>query len=201
MSTEVFNPRKKRVFDSVFGRPTLSQPTPVATPVGGFTSPGQAFGGPNVFTHDRRQAPLSSVRSGGQMIEVPMSESNQVREQVRWDRSWHTVTHGLVPPDVPSDPDLIEAWDPELVPPDSVFTEALRDILDPRSRLPHATHTEDIITWHTNQVRYHFLRQVLPIILHFNESDDREMVLQKVIKLLLRFIARTLKGRVLSSLR
>lgn len=184
MATEMLNPRKKRVFDSVFGAPTLSQPTPVATPVGGFTTPGQAFGGPNVFAHDRRQAPLSSVRSTRQTDDVPVSESSHVRDQVRWDRSWHTVTHALLPPDVPSDLDTITDWGPDLKDPDPAFVEALRDVIDPRTRLPHASHTEDIIMWHTNQVRYHFLRQVLPIILRLGNSQGPEMMLIEVIKFL-----------------
>ena len=113
-----------------------------------------------------------------------MSESNDVREQVQWDRSWHTVTHALVPPDVPSSPDLIEEWEPELKAPDAAFVDAMLDVLDPRTRLPHATHTEDIIVWHTNQVRYHFLRHVLPIVLRLSDDADSEALLLKIIKLL-----------------
>jgi anaphase-promoting complex subunit 2 len=184
MSPAVLNPRKKRVFDSVFRGPPLSQPTPVVTPVGGFTSPGQAFGAPAAFVHDRRQAPLSAVRSTRLTDEVPVSESNHVRDQVQWDRSWHTVTHALVPPDVPSSPELIEAWEPEFKTPDAAFVEAMRDVLDPSSRLPYATHTEGIVVWHTNQVRYHFLRQVLPIIQALNYDGDPEVLLLKVIGLL-----------------
>lgn len=187
MSIEKLNLRKKRVFDSVFGAPALSLPTPVATPVGGFTTPGQAFGGPAVFTHDRRQAPLSDVRTARgarDIVEDPLSESDHVRHQVRWDRAWHTVTHALVPPDVPSRPEQIEEWNPELVEPNEAFLEAIRDVLDPKTRLPYATHTEDIILWHTNHVRYHFLQQVLPYIQGLSDDGDAAELLFKVIKLL-----------------
>jgi anaphase-promoting complex subunit 2 len=171
------------VFNSVFGGPNISQPTPVATPVGGFTTPGQAFGGPNVFAHDRRQAPLSAIRTSGHSG-VEVSESENVRQQVQWDRSWHTATHSLAPPDVPAHIHLLETWEPELKAPDAGFTEALRDVLDPEARLPFANHTEDLIVWHTNQVRRHFLRQVLPILLSFRDSDGPESLLVKVVKVL-----------------
>lgn len=189
MSTERLNPRNKRIFDSVFGGPTLSQPTPVATPVatpvGGFTTPGQAFGGPPAFSHDRRQPPLSDVRSTQHTASAHPSEADQLRDQLRWDRSWHTVTHALVPPDVPQTPELLAVWDPSLETPGVGFVNAMLDVLDPQTRLPDATHTEDIITWHTNQVRHHFLRQVLPVIMAMDLNDiNQDLLLLRIVDFL-----------------
>jgi anaphase-promoting complex subunit 2 len=183
MPQELLNVRKKRVFDSVFGGSNISQPTPVATPLVAFTAPGQAFGGPIVSTTDRH-AQLSAIKASRHSSGVPVSESDHVREQVQWDRSWHTVTYTLVTPDVPSDVHLIEAWEPELRTADAGFSEALRDLLDPQTRLPSASHTEDLVIWHTNQVRHHFLRQVLPILLDFSEDDGPETLLFRVVKTL-----------------
>lgn len=59
---------------------------------------------------------------------------------------------------------------------DGDFDDALRDVLDPGSRLPLAAHTEDILTWHTQQVRLHFVSHVLPLLAVCDGYTDQTQV-------------------------
>ena len=144
--------RKKRVFNSVFGAPSISQPTPVATPATGFTAPGGAFG------------VLPGSHHGKQQV-----STDPVRDQIRWDRAWHEVTHVLKLP--------YESEHINLTP---VFKEALKDVLHPEIRIPYASHTEDIIAWHTNQARLHFLHQTLPSLRSFDNLTGDALLSQNV---------------------
>jgi anaphase-promoting complex subunit 2 len=144
--------RKKRVFDSVFGAPSISQPTPVATPATGFTAPGEAFGVLPGSHHGHQQ-----------------DSSDPVRDQIRWDRSWHEVTHFL---NIPNNPEHSK--------PRPAFRESLKDVLHPETRIPYASHTEDIIAWHTNQVRLHFLHQTLPVLRTFDDLSGETLLFKHV---------------------
>jgi anaphase-promoting complex subunit 2 len=179
MTREPFILRKKRVFESVFRTPVISQPTPVATPVTGFTAAGQAFGGPLSLDSTRfpnYSVQESNLRTPEGLIGVAGGRADHVRDQAHWDRSWHTVTLLLVIPGVPSDHDFVEAWELRSV--DAGFSEALKDLLDPQTRLPFATHVEDIIAWNNNQLRQHFLQQVLPVLKTFEDLDSGKLLLR-----------------------
>lgn len=150
---------KKRVFNSVFGAPVISQPTPVATPITRFVAPGEAFGTLPGSHNDQKQQP-----------------SDPVRDQIRWDRSWHEVTHVL---NLPTDQAHLQQLETSKSTPK--FRESLKDILHPEIHVPYASHTEDIITWHTNQVRLHFLREVLPVLRTFDDKSS-EILLFRCVK-------------------
>lgn len=177
--------RQARVFDSVFGPVDISQPTPVATPVDAFPAPGQKWGvlpeseqvalrrSANLFT-DHIEPKLSHVRGSEVKGAGDEGESKHVHDQVRWDRSWHRVTHALVLAPFPYRQiqpiqDLLRPTKDML---DASFYEALEDIVDPTTRLAFASHTENIIVWHTHQVRSHFLNQVLPAIVRLVKHYD-----------------------------
>jgi anaphase-promoting complex subunit 2 len=166
---------KRRVFDSVFQvSGDISQPTPDIE----FTAPGQAFGGPLPFAHDRMQAPDSLTRA----FNVSMSSSADVRDQITWDRSWHTATSFLV---LPFTAVGLGANNDVCLPlPGPAFHSALKDVLDPETRLPHATQTEDLILWYSQQVRYHFLHEVLAVLSRASDKSKPETVLPNCIKVL-----------------
>lgn len=172
--------RKKRVFDSVFGAPVFSQPTPVATPATGFTASGQAFGVlPTAGNSFQQDAPTPRLAE-----DVFPKESDHARHQVQWDRSWHNVTLSLNLPKVPENVDPGVLLNPALKPPDSTFKDSLRDLLFYRRRLPFVNHTENIMTWHTSQVRLHFLHQILPVLLSFREDLSPEALLFRSVRIL-----------------
>lgn len=165
---------KRRVFDSVFQfAGALSQPTPDID----FTTPGQPFGGPIPFAHDRTQAPDSLSRA----FNVSMSSSADVTDQITWDRSWHTATSFLVLPLTAGVND-----DAPLPVPSPVFHSALKDVLDPETRLPHATQTEDLMLWYSQQVRYHFLHEVLAVLSKASDKSKLQTVLPNSVKVLQR---------------
>jgi len=60
---------------------------------------------------------------------------------------------------------------------DEFFMTALDDILHPTTRLPLAAHTEDIISWHTQQVRLHFVNHVVPLLSICDTHADQAQVL------------------------
>lgn len=168
--------RKKLVFDTVFGAPSVSQPTPVVTPATSFTAPGEVFGVPTRSLHDHQPAPSDGP------IRSPLAESDDVRDQVRWDRSWHNVTHNLIIPSVPKQLNALGSPTPQT--PDSTFKESLKDLLYPEARLPLVSHIEDIVIWHTNQVQLHFLHQILPILLAFSNDHRPGKLLFQCVKVL-----------------
>ncbi|KAI9651199.1 hypothetical protein NHQ30_001236 [Ciborinia camelliae] len=167
--------RKKRVFDSVFKKPEISEPTPVATPTGSFTTPSQSFGGSQAFDNEPKRPSSSNTRNPQQLRGRARDQSvDQINDQIQWDRSWHTVTHRLQLPDIPSDPNSIDAVRSPSAPPDPSFDDALKDVLDPGRRLPFALHTEDVLVWHTQQVRRHLLHQILPVLRQCTDEEGPE---------------------------
>ncbi|TVY93637.1 Anaphase-promoting complex subunit [Lachnellula willkommii] len=175
--------RQKRVFDSVFGAREFSQPTPHATPDTGFTVPGQRFGGPLVdISHVFPAPPLANIRDDPRSLS--QEESSHVTDKVRWDRSWHIVTHALLLPEFPQNWNSIVPLQPQKELLDGGFDHSLDNVLYPQDRLPFARDTEDIFEWHTQQVRSHFLHQVLPIILHLRENHAPDLLVRSSIKIL-----------------
>ncbi|KAK9773452.1 putative Cullin family protein [Seiridium cardinale] len=160
---------KRRVFQSVF-QTNISQPTPYSTPSVRYTEPGQAFGGPLAQTPNKWSGPQSPAY-------LASPENRHASDQTRYDRSWHVVTSRIaLPPSVTVEDSfgpLPSSQDAD----DEDFDDALQDILNPGSRLPLAAHTEDILAWHTQQVRLHFVGHVLPLLAVCDGYTDQTQVL------------------------
>lgn len=139
--------RKNKVFGSVF-QTDVSQPTPLLAS----SAPGETFGGPHA----------SVASSGGHAS--PPSSLPPVGDQVRWDRAWHAVTSRIQLPSSVAVEDSFGALAPESQGLDAIFYDALSVLLDPCSSVPRAAHTEDLLLWHTQQVRQHFAHHVLPLL-------------------------------------
>jgi len=103
---------------------------------------------------------------------------------VRWDRSWHLVTYTLKLPDFKESRGILEALKPDGESIGPGFYDALEDVLFPQSCVPYASQTEDLLDWHTSQVRQHFLQQVLPVILRAGQLHSPESILHKSVKIL-----------------
>jgi anaphase-promoting complex subunit 2 len=171
--------RKRRVFDSVFGSAnSISQPTPEL----GFTAPGQPFGGPTLFSHDRSQAPVSDIRD----YHPPANPSADVRDQVLFDRSWHEVTSYLSLPQTANTLDIERRTAPtgnNIFPdPSPGFYPALKNILEPEIYVPRATQIEDLVSWYSGQVRYHFINTFLPALSRVCEKSTPQTVLEYCLK-------------------
>ncbi|RYP90887.1 hypothetical protein DL770_003025 [Monosporascus sp. CRB-9-2] len=166
------NARKRKAIQSVF-QTEISQPTPYSTPSGRYTDLGQPFGGP--------QAQLLSPKwvdpASHSQAFVTSPENPHASHQTRFDRAWHVVTSRIaLPPSVTAEDSfgsLPNSQDAD----DGVFEDALRDVLDPASRLPLAAYTEDLLTWHTQQVRLHFVSHVLPLLGVCSGYSDQTQVL------------------------
>jgi anaphase-promoting complex subunit 2 len=190
MSGRAASARRQRVFDSVFGKDTISQPTPVATPAIGFTPLGQTFGVPpaKANTSDGLRQSLADVRedAGHRSLprEITSFVSTHVNDQIRWDRSWHMVTHQLHLPNFPENRGVLEPLKPERETIGADFYDALEIVLCPRKYVPLARQTEDIVAWHTAQVRQHFLQQVFPILSRLRSQADPGALLLRGVKIL-----------------
>jgi len=149
---------QKRVFTSVFpiSSTATTVPTPVATPVLGFTGEGQSFGGP--------QIPLSPDLS---------SPSDIAAEHVQWNRAWHIATSFLKLPeeqitDVQANLDenqLRGHWMKEC---NAEVSRAVSYLFSSSSsgHGSFAAHHQDgdLVAWYTNEVRRHFLAYVRPVV-------------------------------------
>lgn len=177
--------RKKRVFDSVFKKPEISEPTPVTSPTGSFAAPDQSFAGPQGFNNGPKRPSSSNNRNSYQLRGHNRDQSaDQIRDQIQWDRSWHTVTYRLQLSDGPLDASSIETLKPPSLPSDPLFDDALKDVLHPSRRLPFALHTEDLLVWHTQQVRRHLLHQILPVLLQCTDEEGPESLVFSSVKIL-----------------
>ncbi|TGJ80986.1 hypothetical protein E0Z10_g7772 [Xylaria hypoxylon] len=177
-----WNARKRRAVHSVFPTDAFSQPTPQSTPLARFTEEGQPFGGPLV--QEQAQQPITprrwAVSSVGELPRLTWSaspENAHASHQTRFDRAWHTVTAQIaLPPSVSVEDSfgsLPNLQDLER----GIFEDALLDVVNPTSRLPLARHTEDILAWHTQQVRQHFVSHVLPLLAICDDYPDKTQVL------------------------
>ena len=162
MAVSKFRARKQKVLRSVFDT-HLSQPTPLLPA----TQPGEPFGGPAA-------APIAFAAS-----ETASASRHEglVSDQVQWDRAWHVVTSRIQLPSSVAVEDSFGAPLPESQDHDDVFSAALNLVLDPGSKLPRASHTEDILAWHIQQVRHHFLNHVLPLLAACASQDGYNQVL------------------------
>ncbi|KAK6841843.1 anaphase-promoting complex subunit ApcB [Apiospora arundinis] len=176
MADTKWNAAKRRVFQSVF-HTSFSQPTPTSTPsLGNWESweAGQSFGGPLASTPQKQVYVPSS-----QEPRLPFSPENpHASDQTRFDRSWHAVTSRIaLPPSVTAEDSFGPLPSPQDGDDDDLFMAALDDILHPSARLPLATHTEDILSWHTQQVRLHFVNHVVPLLSICDTHADQTQVL------------------------
>lgn len=176
-----WNARKRRAVHSVFPTDSFSQPTPNLTPSVRFVGQGQQFGGPLAQEHPLPPPKWSVSRGGGD--EVPRStwsnspENTPASHQTRFDRAWHTVTVQIALPPSVSVEDSFGSLPTQQEFEDSDIETALLDVLDPASRLPLARYTEDILAWHTQQVRQHFVSHVLPLLAVCDGYRDRTQAL------------------------
>lgn len=163
--------RKNRVFDSVFQGQKLFELTPPPTPIPG---PASATRGRSIGSHER-----SRVATRG------TEDSNVRTDQRHWLRSWQVVTHLLSLSAITAGGNpLVELRSVSLPQEGSQFKEHLKDVLYAPERLPHASDTEDLIIWHTHQVRRHFLNQVLPILQRLDEIGNPDELLSVSVEIL-----------------
>ncbi|XXG99200.1 Rab GDP dissociation inhibitor alpha [Hypoxylon texense] len=163
-----WNARRRRAIQSVF-QTDVSQPTPYSTPSLHFPEKGQPFGGPLSQTPQKVAESLFSLAS---------PEGNKhAAQQTRFDRSWHVVTSRIALPPSVSAEDSFGALPGSQDVDDVAFRDALRDVLEASVRLPLAAHTEDILAWHTQQVRLHFVSHVLPLLAVCDGYADQTQVL------------------------
>jgi len=92
---------------------------------------------------------------------------------MRYDRAWHVVTSRIVLPASATAEDSFGTLAPDSqysqgggqgVSSEAQFYEALGLVVNAPKVLPRAAHTEDILSWHTQQVRKHFAQHVLPLL-------------------------------------
>ncbi|KAI0205036.1 Cullin family protein [Astrocystis sublimbata] len=175
--------RKRRAVQAVFPTDGFSQPTPHATPVVRFSDQGQPFGGPQTLTPRKWAVPaiddLTSLpwSASPEHAHEHAHEHTHASHQTRFDRAWHTVTaHIALPPSV-SIEDSFGSLPTEQDLDGRLFEDAILDVLDPASRLPLARHTEDVLAWHTQQVRQHYVSHVLPLLAVCDSYADQTQVL------------------------
>lgn len=90
---------------------------------------------------------------------------------MRYDRAWHVVTSRIALPASAAAEDSFGTLAPDSqfsqgqgASSEAQFYEALRLVVDAPTALPRAAHTEDVLFWHTHQVRRHFAQHVLPLL-------------------------------------
>ncbi|KAF4996029.1 hypothetical protein FGRMN_4777 [Fusarium graminum] len=165
MTSSRYRARKHKVFRSVF-QTDVSSPTPSSTPIAAFTDQGAAFGGPSTSSQHPPPPP-------------PLFHQNlhDASDQVRWDRAWHVVTSKIQLPTSVAAEDSFGTLPPASQDIDSSVHDSLALLLYPRRSLPQASHTEDIVLWHTHQVRQHFIHHVMPLLSACASQGDQTQVL------------------------
>ncbi|KAK1639109.1 Cullin family protein [Colletotrichum phormii] len=177
--------KRQSVFRSVFDS-EISQPTPHSIPSQRFKSHAEPFGGaPSPPLH--RQSPSrphfpghgkpSDIQASSSSRRSQTSASMQTSDQVRWDQAWHIVTTRIqLPPSVAAE-DSFGTLAPESQDYDADFYDSLNVVLHPEKHSENAATTEDILSWHTQQVRHHFAQHVLPLLSACNTYGDQSQVL------------------------
>lgn len=155
--------KKQRVFKSVFDT-EVSQPTPHSTPSLRFPEKGQPFGGPLPGTAHASPGLVSSSNSDLKSSSAQAASSTLTTEQARWDRAWHAVTSRIQLPASVAAEDSFGPLAPESQDLDLDFYDGLRVVLHPAQYARNASYTDDVLSWHTQQVRHHFVQHVLPLL-------------------------------------
>ncbi|RBQ67521.1 hypothetical protein VDGD_08754 [Verticillium dahliae] len=179
--------QRQKLFMSVFDT-EVSQPTPYSTPSLRSTDSGQPFGGPsaaaaqphsNLHSLDSTNTPAAAAPPPPPPSSSPPSSSfTQITDQACWDRAWHAVTSRVqLPPSVAAEDSFgsLASESQDLTNPD--FYASLQVVLQPSQHAPHAAHTEDLFSWHTHQVRHHFVQHVLPLLAACAGHGDATQVL------------------------
>lgn len=182
--------RKQNVFRSVFP-PDASHPAPLASAVGEAGEPIRSPYAPapsssasSSSSRPKRHAASHSIGSSAHASAAvtgrrtranhsSQQSSPGVSDQARWDRAWHVVTSRIQLPTSVAVEDSFGALAPESQELDVTFYDSLALILDPTAAAPQAAHTDDILLWHSRQVRQHFLHHVLPLLAACTSSHQR----------------------------
>ncbi|KAH6608734.1 anaphase-promoting complex subunit 2 [Trichoderma cornu-damae] len=189
--------RKQNVFRSVFPA-DASQPTSLAAAVGEAGEPIRspyAPSPPSSSSRPRRHAASHSIggahasaavtgrRTRANHSAQQSSSAAGASDQARWDRAWHVVTSRIQLPTSVAVEDSFGALAPESQDLDVTFYDSLALVLDPAAAVPQATHAEDILQWHSRQVRQHFLHHVLPLLAACTSSHQggRSHILPSII--------------------
>lgn len=172
MTASRLHAKRQKVFKSVFDT-EVSQPTPYSTPSLRFTEKGQPFGGPLAHAAPLGLGSLSDLQASP-YPQVPASP--QVTDQARWDRAWHNITSRVQLPASVAAEDSFGPLDSQDL--DHEFHESLRIVLYPSRHARHAAYTEDLLSWHTQQSRRHFIQDVLPLLSACETSPDAVEVVQ-----------------------
>ncbi|KAI1752509.1 Cullin family protein [Xylaria castorea] len=177
-----WNTRKRRAVQAVFPTDSFSQPTPHSTPTVRFSDQGRPFGGP--LAQVQTQQPLTprkwAVPSVDEISSLAWSaspENTHASHQTRFDRAWHTVTARIALPPSCSIEDSFGLLPNSQDLDGGIFEDALLDVLDPALRLPLARHTDDVLAWHTQQVRQHYVNHVHPLLAICDGYSDQTQVL------------------------
>ncbi|KAM7192242.1 anaphase-promoting complex subunit 2 [Naviculisporaceae sp. PSN 640] len=88
-------------------------------------------------------------------------------DQIAYDRAWHVVTARIALPSSATADDSFGTLAPESqlnLGSDGEFYQALNSLVHAQTILPRATHTNDIVAWHAQQVRTHFAQHVIPLL-------------------------------------
>ncbi|KAL7789454.1 hypothetical protein V8C37DRAFT_386567 [Trichoderma ceciliae] len=197
--------RKQNVFRSIFPA-DASQPASLASAVGEAGEPIRSLNAPlpsSSSSRPKRHAASHSIGSahgsasvtgrrtrGNHSAQQSSSSAAGVSDQVRWDRAWHVVTSRIQLPTSVAVEDSFGALAPESQDLDVTFYDALSLVLDPAAAAAaaaagtlQAAHTEDILLWHSRQVRQHFLHHVLPLLAACTSSHQgsHSQVLRSII--------------------
>ncbi|KXH51798.1 Cullin family protein [Colletotrichum salicis] len=177
--------KRQSVFRSVFDS-EISQPSPHSIPSQRFKSHAEPFGGaPSPPLHRQSSSrphfpghgKPSDIQASSSSRRSQTSASMQTSDQVRWDQAWHIVTTRIqLPPSVAAE-DSFGTLAPESQDYDADFYDSLKVVLHPEKHSENASITEDILSWHTQQVRHHFAQHVLPLLSACNTYGDQYQVL------------------------
>lgn len=159
--------RKTQVFHSIFS------PDASPTPLLASSASGEAFAGPSVS--------FAGPAAHGHNAAAAAAVLPAVSDQMRWDRAWHAVTLRIqLPTSVAAEDSFAELARESLVS-NAVFRDSLSVVLHPAHAVPHAAHTDDVVLWHTRQVRQHFGHHVLPLLAACAaQRDHRQVVLSSI---------------------
>ncbi|KAG7292100.1 hypothetical protein NEMBOFW57_002133 [Staphylotrichum longicolle] len=153
--------RQQRVFQSVF----QTNATPPSTSSSAFTDPGhqqqQTHPGHGHIFHASGNPHQATA---AQPLFPPPAPPAAEDHQAAYDRAWHVVTaHIALPASATADDSFGSTLAADSQQPQD-FHDAFALLANPRSLLPRAARTDDILAWHVRQVRAHFTQHVIPLL-------------------------------------
>ncbi|KAL7627429.1 hypothetical protein AAE478_001622 [Parahypoxylon ruwenzoriense] len=179
-----WNARKRRSIQSVF-QTDISQSTPQSMLSLRSPGQGQSFVGGPLTRASKKGAATSTTAAAATGAAVSQShlfltspgDNSHAGQQARFDWAWHVVAARIALPASVTAEDSFGSLPASQDVDEGAFRDALRDVLDPATRLPLAARTEDIVAWHTQQVRLHFVGHVLPLLAICDSHSDTTQVL------------------------